>query len=426
VSSAVADRSWTVPPTGLPRLLAAVSPDGRQASLEDHLAAYGVAPHAGPELIDLVERSGLRGRGGGGFPTGRKLAAVASHGGRPVVVVNAAEGEPASSKDRMLVRYVPHLVLDGAVLAADALGARRAIVALGGSELDLRALADAIDARARRRVDRHVELVPVAAPRGFVAGEETALVRFLNGGPAKPTFTPPRPFERGVGGAPTLVQNAETLAHLALIARFGPEWFRDLGTADEPGSVLVSLSGAVTRPGVYEIELGMPFAELLRRAGGESEPLRAFLVGGYFGSWLDSSRIDTPLSDAALVPLGARLGARAIVALPEEACGLVETARVARYLAAESAAQCGPCVNGLDAIAGGLVRLAAGKGDSRSDLRRWVAAVRGRGACRHPDGAAAFVASALTCFADEVELHLRGRCSATGRSVLRLPRGKES
>ena len=425
MSSAVADRSWAAPPAGLPRLLAGVSPDGRQASLEHHLAAYGAAPHAGPELIDLVERSGLRGRGGGGFPTGRKLAAVASQGGRPVVVVNAAEGEPASSKDQMLVRYVPHLVLDGAVLAADALGARRAIVALGGSELNLRALADAIDARARRRVDRHVELVPVAAPRGFVAGEETALVRILNGGPAKPTFPPPRPFERGVGGAPTLVQNAETLAHLSLIARFGPEWFRELGTTDEPGSVLVSLSGAVTRSGVYEIELGTPLAELLRRAGGESEPLRAFLVGGYFGSWLDSSRIDTPLSDGALVPLGASLGARAIVALPEDACGLVETARVARFLAAESAGQCGPCVNGLAAIAGGLVRLATGKADSRGDLRRWAAAVRGRGACRHPDGAAAFVASALTCFADEVELHLRGRCSATGRSVLPLPRGNQ-
>jgi NADH:ubiquinone oxidoreductase subunit F (NADH-binding) len=425
VSSAVAQRSWAAPPVGLPRLLAGVAPEGRPPSLEHHLAAYGAAPHAGSDLIDLVERSGLRGRGGGGFPTGRKLAAVASQGGRPVVVVNAAEGEPASRKDRMLIRYVPHLVLDGAVLAADALGARRAIVALGGSELDLRALADAIDARARRRLDRRVELVPVAVPRAFVAGEETALVRFLNGGPAKPTFTPPRPFERGVGGAPTLVQNAETVAHLALVARFGAEWFRELGTPDEPGSALVSLSGAVNRPGVYEIELGTPLAELLRRAGGESEPLRAFLIGGYFGSWLDSSRLDVPLSDAALVPLGASLGARAIVVLPEEACGLVETARVARYLAAESAGQCGPCVNGLAAIAGGLVRLATGKGDSRGDLRRWVGAVRGRGACRHPDGAAAFVASALTCFADEVELHLRGRCSATGRSVVPLPRGDQ-
>jgi NADH:ubiquinone oxidoreductase subunit F (NADH-binding) len=372
-------------------------------------------------LIELVERSGLRGRGGAGFPTGRKLAAVASQGGRPVVVVNAAEGEPASSKDRMLVRYVPHIVLDGAVLAAEALGARRAIVALGGSELELRALADAIEERARRRVDRRVELVLVAVPRGFVAGEETALVRFLNGGPAKPTFTPPRPFERGVGGAPTLVQNAETLAHLALIARFGAEWFRELGTPDEPGSALVSLSGAVTRPGVYEIGLGTPLADLIRRAGGESEPMRAFLVGGYFGGWLDSSQVDVPLSDAALMPLGARLGARAIVALPKEACGLVETARVARYLAAESAGQCGPCVNGLDAIAVGLVRLATGKGDSRDDLHRWVAAVRGRGACRHPDGAAAFVASALTCFADEVELHLRRQCCATGRAVRPLP-----
>ena len=127
-------------------------------------------------------------------------------------------------------------------------------------------------------------------PDRFVAGEETALVQFLNGGPARPTFTPPRPFERGVGGAPTLVQNAETLAHVAQIARFGPAWFRRIGTAAEPGSILVTLSGAVARPGVYEVALGSPLRDLLAQAGGAREEIQAYLIGGYFGTWVGAAR----------------------------------------------------------------------------------------------------------------------------------------
>lgn len=182
----------------------------------------------------------------------------------------------------------------------------------------------------------------------------------------------------------------------------------------------------MARPGVYEIELGTTLEDLLRLAGGTSEPLRALLVGGYFGSWLDADALDLPLLDSALAPHGASLGARAIVALPKDACGVVETARVARYLADQSAGQCGPCVYGLESIAGALAQLAQGKRDVRGDLRRWVDLVRGRGACNHPDGAARFVASALDCFVDEVERHLGGRCRAGGRSVLPLPRREQS
>jgi NADH:ubiquinone oxidoreductase subunit F (NADH-binding) len=363
VTAAAADRPRiAAPPRGLPRLLAGLDPEGR-VDLDSHLERYGALPHLGAELIALVEESGLRGRGGGGFPAARKMAAVASHSGRSVVVVNAVEGESASGKDRALLRHLPQLVLDGAVLAAEAVGAQEAIVAVGGaSEIEIAALASAITARARRGLDGRVRLRAVSAPRTFVAGEETALVRFLDGGPAKPTFTPPRPFERGIGGAPTLVHNAETLAHVALVARFGPGWFRELGSADEPGSAHVTLSGAVRRAGVYEIALGTTVEHVLERAGGASAPLRAVLVGGYFGGWLDSgTATGLPLLDAALSPHGAGLGARAIVALPADACGVVETARVARYLADESAGQCGPCVFGgiysrLQATARGCLR----------------------------------------------------------------------
>jgi NADH:ubiquinone oxidoreductase subunit F (NADH-binding) len=255
----------------------------------------------------------------------------------------------------------------------------------------------------------------VAVPDRFVAGEETALVRFLNSGPALPTFTPPRPFERGVGGAPTLVQNVETLAHIALIARFGVDWFRAAGTPDEPGTALVTLSGAIRRPGVYEIELGQTLEQLIDDAGGPAVGLQAFLLGGFYGTWLSGrDAAAARLSDGDLSRYGAALGARAIVALPATACGVAETAKVARYLADESAGQCGPCVHGLASLADGLEQLVRGERQNDHGLmRRRLATIAGRGACSHPDGAVKLVASAYDVFATEFERHLQGhRCSA--------------
>lgn len=408
-----------VRPPGLPRLLAGVRSDFA-ATLDEHLATYGPPPAAGTiDLTALADASGLRGLGGAGFPTGRKLSAVAGQRRRPVVVANGAEGEPVSGKDKVLLRYLPHLVLDGAATAAQALGAREAIVALSRSDREgLDAVSAAIQER-RHGFDKRVRLRAVTVPPGFIAGEETALIQFLNRGVAKPTFTPPLPFERGVGRAPTLVQNVETLAQLALIARFGPDWFRAVGTWEEPGSALVTISGAVGEPGVYEVALGTPLRDLVTQAGGVTEPVRAFLIGGFFGSWLDEPEArDARLLEANLRPRGARLGARAIVVLPASACGICESARALRYLADSSAGQCGPCIHGLDAIAASFERLTAWGGrDERQQLSRWMSQVRGRGACRHPDGTVAFAASALNVFASEADQHLRGRCPGT-RSVL--------
>jgi NADH:ubiquinone oxidoreductase subunit F (NADH-binding) len=412
----------TVGPVGLPRLLVGVSSTDGPASLSEHLAVYGRFPPPGAiDLPALAEASGLRGLGGAGFPTGTKLRAVAAQRGRPVVVANGAEGEPISGKDKVLVRYVPHLVLDGAAAAAQALGAREAIVTVSRADRGgLDALSAAI--AERRGLDKRIRLRAVAVPDGFVAGEETALIQFLNRGVAKPTFTPPLPFERGVGKAPTLVQNVETLAQLALIARFGPAWFRAVGTSQEPGSALVTISGAVAEPGVYEVALGTPLRELVAQAGGVTEHVRAFLVGGFFGSWLDEREAaGASMIEADLGPRSARLGARAIVVLPTSACGICETAAAMRYLADSSAGQCGPCVHGLDAIARSFERLATlQRLDERKRLERWIALVRGRGACRHPDGAVALATSALTVFAREAEEHLRGRCQAK-RRVLPTP-----
>ncbi|HUJ93217.1 MAG TPA: NADH-ubiquinone oxidoreductase-F iron-sulfur binding region domain-containing protein [Gaiellaceae bacterium] len=409
----------------LPRLLAGARMDGRPVSLDAHLRRYGPPPALQPRtLVDAVAAAGLRGCGGAGFPTARKLEAVAAGRGRAVVVANGAEGEPPSGKDKVLLAYLPHLVLDGAVLAAHAVGARDAIVAVDRVTHDV--VAYAIAERKRAHLDRGVSLRVVRSPEGFVTGEETALVQFLNGGPALPTFTPPRPFERGVGGAPTLVQNVETFAHLAQIARFGAEWFRAIGAGGERGSALVTLSGAVARPGVFEVAVGTPLRDVVAQAGGVTAELGAVLVGGYFGTWLPAAQaLAAPLSQAGLAPLGGAPGARAIVALPVSSCGLLETTRVVRWLAAESAGQCGPCVHGLEAIAGDLVRIARRDDPTgaRAALDRRLPQLERRGACRHPDGVVRLVASALRVFAAEVELHVHHRrCSSRAdRAVLPLP-----
>ena len=404
------------------RLLRGLHPDGRPVDITEHLHLHGPLPTPldRASLLDAVEQSALRGRGGAGFPTAAKLRAVAGGRGQKIVVANGVEGEPPSGKDRVLLRYVPHLVLDGVEVAAHAIGADQAIVAVStAAASELAVLRTALRERSR---GGRVEITVKAVPDAFVAGEETALINALSGGPPRPTATPPRPFERGLDGRPTLVQNVETLAQLALISRRGPAWFREIGTRDEPGSALVTLSGSVRVPGVYEVPLGTSLHDLVAEAGGATQPVRSVLTGGYFGTWLNAdTALECDLSEASLGAAGASLGARAIVVLPEGSCALAEVARVSRFLADESAGQCGPCVHGLDAIAHAVDSLslaASSEGDVR--IRRWLDQVEGRGGCRHPDGAAKFIRSALDVFADEVAVHARGgRCS--GRDLRLLP-----
>jgi NADH:ubiquinone oxidoreductase subunit F (NADH-binding) len=394
--------------TTLPRLF----PQDGLSGYRTHAACFGVRPRGDHRLIPEVERAGLRGHGGAGFSTAVKMAAVAKGRGRRYVVVNATEGEPMSTKDKTLCATAPHLVLDGAMIAAETVRASEVIVCVDrAAPGSWQRLAQAIRERAALRVDS----VPTrleAAPDRYVAGEESALVHWLNGYEAKPTFAPPRPFERGVADRPTLVQNAETLAHLALIARHGADWFRALGTHDDPGSGLVTISGAVAYPGVYEIPLGLPLENLVANAGGSVEPVQAFLIGGYFGTWVRAEHArDLHLDAASLRAIGASFGCGIVVALPSSACGLTESANVARWLANENAGQCGPCMNGLPAIARAMHALVAGDRDGQAEaqLRRWLEMVKGRGACKHPDGAARFVASGLDAFAEEISIHRQYR-----------------
>jgi NADH:ubiquinone oxidoreductase subunit F (NADH-binding) len=356
---------------GLPRLLPHGKPPGAAH------AAYPVR-YRGSSLIEAIEQSGLTGRGGAAFPVHTKLAAAKRC---KMVIANGAESEPASHKDATLLRQAPYLVQDGLHLVAEAVGARQV--------------------RLHTR-DEH---------KGFLAGQETAVLNQVTGGPALPTFTPPRPAERGY-----LIHNVETLAHIALIARYGPGWFRQMGTRTEPGTMLTTVRTAAGTT-VREAELGTALSDLTDL--GEAQ---AVLIGGYHGSWLPAEVArDLTLDNATLRQYGASLGAGVIAVLPDGVCGLREATRVTRYLAAESAGQCGPCLNGLPRIANAMTELAQGT----RDISRWLDLVTGRGACHHPDGTARFVRSALDVFTAEIRLHARGKCSATVQHPF-LPLGGEA
>jgi NADH:ubiquinone oxidoreductase subunit F (NADH-binding) len=416
-------------PAGLPRLL----PPVPVRDLRAHGERYGPVRLHGEALIAELERSGLTGRGGGAFPAGKKLRSVAERARRPgrrgaVLIANGMESEPVSAKDASLLARTPHLVLDGIALAAEAVSADGAYLCVHRAG-QAGALSAAVAERARRDP---VPVTVTVAPDRYVASEESALVHHLNGGPAVPLFTPPRPFERGVGGRPTLVSNVETLANVALISRYGAGWFRALGVPAAPGSALVTVSGAVRRPGVYEIALGTPLRDVLALAGDPGGyGVQAVLAGGYFGSWLPGAvALDVPASAAGLRSAGASFGAGIMLVLPPGGCGLAETARVVRYLAGQSAGQCGPCLHGLPEIATALERVAFGGASGRAggralrDLHQLFGLVDGRGACHLPDGVARLAASALRVFSGDVRRHERGPCAgASGRPVFPVPAG---
>jgi NADH:ubiquinone oxidoreductase subunit F (NADH-binding) len=406
------------------RLFGGASPAAGSESVAAHNVRLGPIPRSAPDLIGVIERSGLLGRGGAGFPVGRKWRSVADRrSGSAVVVANGAEGEPHSMKDRTLMAARPHLVLDGALLAAAAVGADEVIVYVGA---DHRAAVVSMErAIAERGSTNSARIRLVEAPVAYISGESSAVVNFINSQDARPTVSPPHPRDRGIAGRATLVQNVESLAHAALIARNGEDWYRSAGRGPTSGTALVTISGAIALPGVREIDYGTTLAEVVAGAGGATAEIQAVLLGGYFGGWTAVEDLrDLSLDPTLLADRGLSFGCGLIGLLPAESCGVWATSRILDYMAGESARQCGPCIFGLGAIAETTRRVAAGRatpGDL-DNLARWARQIVGRGACHHPDGAAGLLQGALSVFAAEFHLHQHDRrCSRPATTARGLP-----
>jgi len=415
------------PPTGPERLLAGVGADGRTVWLRDHLTQWGALPAwPGSSFLDELEHSGVRGQGGAWFPLAakwRSLRPTRLKG--PVVVANGAEGEPASGKDRLLVHQLPHLVLDGVAVAARTLGASEVFVHI---HEDAVATMDRAIAERRGQGLDPVPVAVVVAPDRYLAGQESAVVNAIGGQkPATPSFTRIRTVrDQGVAGRPTLVQNVESLAHVALIARFGAEWFRSTGTAQSPGTSLLTVTGRWPEPRIVEVPLGVPMGQFLGLGAGDAQGVQGVLLGGYGGGWLATAQaLAMPLTEEEARGHGSSLGAGVLALLPPGVCPLSEVARVVRYMEGQGAGQCGPCVNGLDSLARSLELLAYRPGSLRGGVALILATcdlVEGRGACAHPDGVARFVRTALSVFGDHAQLHQqRGPCHGGNQPFLPVP-----
>src|ERR1700758_359913 len=397
--------------------------------LEAHRDIFGPLPRLSiDELISVAEQVDLRGQGGAAFPFARKLLAVVNAAEASdcptIVVVNATEGEPGSVKDKMLMIRSPYLILSGAALVAEAIGAEEIVIGVAGDELANRSIDAAIAAEpGLRKIARVVQM-----PDRFISGESGALVRGINGKRPVPPGRKILASDFGVADLPTLLSNTSTFAQLAVLALLGPERFAAVGTAEEPGTVLLSVGGSAAQPAVVEVPTGIPLAAILDIC--QAPAGDGVLVGGYHGMWLPAGTADVVAgSREGLAAVGGTLGSGIVLPLGDGTCPLGEVSRIASYLAGESAGQCGPCKLGLPSIARALAAIVDGSGgiEALDVARRAAAAVNGRGACSHPDGTTRFVLSALEVFTEDLAAHVfHSTCGRPVRGMLPLPEGPES
>ncbi|MBO0776963.1 MAG: ferredoxin, partial [Actinobacteria bacterium] len=395
-------------------------------NLDCHQQVFGpVRRVTARRLIEMCEEVDLRGRGGAAFPFARKMRAVlesaASRKTATAVLVNGAEGEPGCAKDRLLLCRSPYLVLTGALLAANAIGAREIVIGVVAGTPASRSVAAAIRAAPELRQSR---MRVTEVPDRFVSGEGGALVNAVNGRVPLPPGRKRRASDSGINGLPTLLSNAETFAQLTVLGLLGAGGYASDGLPSEPGTVLLTVGGSAGRPAVVEVPTGVPLGTILDIC--ETPPPDGVLIGGYHGMWLPAAAArQVPVSRAGFGEAGAILGAGAVMPLAGNTCPLGEVARVARYLAGESSGQCGPCKLGLPRLARAITAIAEGTGsvEALDSARRAAAGVRGRGACSHPDGAARFVLSAIDAFTDDLAAHLfRAGCGRPTRGILPLGR----
>jgi NADH:ubiquinone oxidoreductase subunit F (NADH-binding) len=390
----------------------------------EYVDGGGYQPLEDPDrLLDEVDGSGLLGRGGAAFPLAVKLRTVRDagrNGSQTVVLANGEEGEPASVKDKWLLRNRPHLVLDGVRLAARIVAADRAYVYVSDP-----AATDALNTALSAR-DFELPIAVVTVDGGYVAGEETAAVQAVNGGPAKPTDKPPRPFEQGIAGLPTLVSNVETLANLPYVLRHGADVFRAVGTAASPGTFLATITGAGRPPVMYELPHGVAFTDVLAHHGVSTDELAGVLMGGYFAGLLNKDVLEATLDHETMRGLGSGLGCGAVALITDD-CPVAVAASVMAYFDRENAGQCGSCFNGTAAMSAVTTALRDGAATPQdlTRLERWSVVLRGRGACATLDAATNIATTLLQQFPQLVARHLDGECDACRTDAYRALRPYE-
>lgn len=385
-----------------PLLLSTV---GAGPSLAAHRSTFGELPDLSlRKLLYLARFNDVRGRGGAGFPFATKLEAASR--GRSTVVVNLSEGEPASYKDAALALAVPHLILDGAAICARALRTRSAHIVLpGGRPAVEQSIQRALRERSAR--DRGLRWALHRADDRFVAGQARAVIELMHGRQNLPVTAWQPEARTGYRGRPTLLSNAETFSQVAALVAVGADEVVARGTVSEPGTRLLTVYGESAEPQVVEVSHGIPWQHVLPAA----VLRRPVLVGGYHGTWAAPPILARlTVSRTEMSEHGLALGAGVVLPLDAGDCPLSRTAGITSYLAAQSAGRCGPCLNGLPALADTLWALSHGGGstDRVAELARLVSR---RGACAHPDGTVRLVQSMLWSFADEVDAHARGRCT---------------
>ena len=382
--------------------------------------------YAPAELIALVKRSGLRGRGGAGFPAGVKWGFMPADPATPkVLAVNTDEGEPGTFKDRALVERDPHQVIEGVIIASYAVGARQAYVYIRGEfflgvKRWIKAIADAYEHGflGKNILGSGFDL-DLSVHRGagaYICGEETAMLESLEGKPGNPRLKPPYPAQRGLFGQPTLVHNVETLACIPHIVLQGAEWFAGIGTAESKGPKIFCVSGHVNRPGNYELPLGTPLREIIEGSAGgvrEGHTLKAVIPGGASTPVLTPDQIDVPMAFETLAAAGSALGTGAIIVMDETTCMVDAARRLTKFFAHESCGRCVPCRVGSQRLYELLERIEAGQGRAEDIDRALAVAGQIDGTTFCPMGGALAnpARSTIQRFREEYEAHISGGVS---------------
>jgi NADH-quinone oxidoreductase subunit F len=389
------------------------------------------AQQLGPAAtIAEIERSGLRGRGGGGFPTGRKWASVAATPGPRYVVANGAEGEPGTFKDRQLLRTNPYQLVEGVIIAAGAVGAVEAYICVKASfERERELLTRAIEEMQSAGICRDCSLIVVSGPDEYLFGEEKAMLEVIEGNEPLPRWLPPHLHGlfatepqlgwqahgtdgtdvTGGGAHPTAVNNVETLCNVAHVLARGADWFRTMGTAASPGTLVVTVTGDVVRPAVAEVELGTPLGAVIDAvAGGPAgRPVKAVL-SGVANAVIAAEHLDVPLSYEGFEAIGSGMGSGGFIVYDDTTCMVDVAYRCSRFLSIESCGQCPPCKLGSSAITERLERIELGQGTSEDldGIVGWLERVTDGNRCALALEERILVASLLQRFGDEFVEHL--------------------